>query len=111
MPERLLARIIQACSNENELVLDPFAGSGTTLSVAKKLGRRFLGFELSTQYAERIKERLKAVRCGDALEGVAEPLASVPSTDQGRRLDQGQEALRASRRKRASSKHPTLPGL
>ena len=47
MPEQLLGRIIRACSNPGELVLDPFAGSGTTLAVAKKLGRRYLGFELS----------------------------------------------------------------
>ena len=41
MPEQLLGRIIRACSDEGELVLDPFAGSGTTLAVAKKLGRRY----------------------------------------------------------------------
>src|SRR6202007_242557 len=50
MPEQLLGRIIRACSHEGDLVLDPFAGSGTTLAVAKKLGRHFLGFELSEQY-------------------------------------------------------------
>ena len=41
-------------------MLDPFGGSGTTLAVAKKLGRRFLGFELSAEYAKQIKERLAA---------------------------------------------------
>src|SRR5262249_4028910 len=47
MPEHLLGRIIRACSNPDEIVLDPFGGSGTTLAVAKKLGRKYLGFELS----------------------------------------------------------------
>jgi site-specific DNA-methyltransferase (adenine-specific) len=37
MPEQLLGRIIKACSNAGETVLDPFGGSGTTLAVAKKL--------------------------------------------------------------------------
>jgi site-specific DNA-methyltransferase (adenine-specific) len=95
MPERLLARIILACSNRGELVLDPFAGSGTTLAVAKKLGRRFLGFELSAEYVRQIKKRLQQTRRGQALEGVPEPLKSVPSTADGRRLDQLKTTRRA----------------
>ena len=87
MPERLLGRIIEACSSPGELVLDPFAGSGTTLAVAKKLDRRFLGYELSKQYAQQTKKRLNAIRVGDPLEGVADPVASAPSTAEGRRLD------------------------
>jgi len=87
MPEQLLGRIIRACSHPGELVLDPFAGSGTTLAVAKKLGRRFLGFELSKQYAERIRQRLAGIRPGDPLDGAAEPLTSAPNTANGRRLD------------------------
>jgi site-specific DNA-methyltransferase (adenine-specific) len=75
MPEQLLGRIIRACSNPGETVLDPFGGSGTTLAVAKKLGRRFLGFELSTDYAAAITTRLGATRVGQPLEGGADPLA------------------------------------
>jgi site-specific DNA-methyltransferase (adenine-specific) len=45
MPEQLLGRIIRACSNPGDVVLDPFGGSGTTLVVARKLHRRSLGFE------------------------------------------------------------------
>jgi site-specific DNA-methyltransferase (adenine-specific) len=67
-------------------VLDPFGGSGTTLAVAKKLGRSFLGFELSEAYAARIEERLAGIAPGDRLDGAAEPLKSVPATKEGRRL-------------------------
>jgi site-specific DNA-methyltransferase (adenine-specific) len=86
MPEQLLGRIIRACSHEGELVLDPFAGSGTTLAVAKKLKRRYLGFELSPEYAARVQARLDAITPGDSLDGAPEPLVSVPSTANGRKL-------------------------
>ncbi|MFO0891372.1 MAG: site-specific DNA-methyltransferase [Isosphaeraceae bacterium] len=75
MPEQLLGRIVRACSNPGEAVLDPFGGSGTTLTVAKKLSRRFLGFELSPDYAAAIQARLDAARAGQPLEGGPEPLA------------------------------------
>ncbi len=75
MPEQLLGRIVRACSNPGDLVLDPFAGSGTTLVVAKKLHRRFLGFEPSPDYAAAIRKRLDAVRPGQPLEGSPEPTA------------------------------------
>src|SRR5579863_10115019 len=58
MPEQLLGRIIKACSRPGETVLDPFGGSGTSLVVAKKLQRRFIGFELSKNYAANIQSRL-----------------------------------------------------
>ncbi len=88
MPEQLLGRIIRACSQPDDLVLDPFGGSGTTLAVAKKLARRFLGFELSPQYAAHIQKRLAAIRPGDPLDGAPEPLLSAPNTADGRRLDE-----------------------
>jgi len=80
MPEQLLGRIIRACSNPGEIVLDPFGGSGTTLTVAKKLDRRFLGFELSHDYAEAIQKRLDAASVGQPLEGGEEPLAGGRKT-------------------------------
>lgn len=75
MPEQLLGRIVRACSNPGEVVLDPFGGSGTTLAVAKKLERRYLGFELSPEYAAQIEARLEAAKVGQKLEGSPEPLA------------------------------------
>ena len=87
MPEQLLGRIIKACSNPGDLMLEPFAGSGTTLIVAKKLDRRFIGFELSESYAAKVQERLKETKVGDALAGAANPLASAPTTAKGRTLE------------------------
>ncbi len=81
MPEQLLGRIIKACSNEDDVVLDPFSGSSTTLTVAKKLGRKFLGFELSEEYAKLGNARLKAAAVGDRLEGAEEPKVSAPATN------------------------------
>ena len=85
MPEQLLGRIIRVSSRPGETVLDPFAGSGTTLAVARKLGRSMLGCELSPAYAAKVRERLRGIRPGDPLDGAAEPLKSVPATKDGRR--------------------------
>jgi site-specific DNA-methyltransferase (adenine-specific) len=73
MPEQVLGRILLACSAPGDVVLDPFGGSGTTLAVAKKLGRPFLGFELSPEYAASIAARLAAIAPGDPLTGVPAP--------------------------------------
>lgn len=69
IPEQLLGRVIRACSNENDVVLDPMAGTGTTVVVAKKLGRKYLGFEQSSRMAGIAQSRLAAVNVGDPLEG------------------------------------------
>jgi len=61
MPLAVLERIIRVSSNPGDLVLDPFAGSGTTLHAAKKWGRDYLGVELSENYAEQCRDRLARV--------------------------------------------------
>ena len=63
MPEALMERIIKVATNPGDLVVDPFAGSGTTLAVAKRLGRNYWGCELSPRYARVILDRL--VKQGD----------------------------------------------
>src|SRR5262249_55168022 len=80
MPEQLLGRIIRCCSNEGDLVLDPFSGSATTLVVAKKLGRSWLGFDLSDDYVSRGKARLDEAKVGAPLVGAPEPAVSAPAT-------------------------------
>ena len=57
-PEALMERIILASSNENNLILDPFGGSGTTLRVSQVLNRKCIGFELNANYVKLIKKRL-----------------------------------------------------
>ncbi|MCC6678629.1 MAG: site-specific DNA-methyltransferase [Phycisphaerales bacterium] len=74
-PEKLCERPILAGCPPGGIVLDPFAGSGTTCVVAKRLGRRYLGFEASPKYAEQARRRLNSVdssppapqKCGSTL--------------------------------------------
>ncbi len=58
IPEAYLERVIRACSNEGDLVLDPFLGSGTTVTVARALGRRSIGFEYAEATAASAWERI-----------------------------------------------------
>lgn len=58
LPEELVERIIGVSSNPGDTVLDPFAGSGTTLAVAARLGRSGIGIELNPDYARIAEERI-----------------------------------------------------
>ncbi len=60
-PEALLARIVLAASRPDDLILDPFNGTGTTGAVAKKLGRRFIGIEREGKYAKAAEKRIADV--------------------------------------------------
>ena len=61
-PEALLHRILLATSNKNDLILDPFLGSGTTATVAKKLGRNYFGIEKEKNYFKAAEQRIKATK-------------------------------------------------
>ncbi len=61
-PEALLHRILLATSNKNDLILDPFLGSGTTATVAKKLGRNYFGIEKEKNYFKAAGQRIKATK-------------------------------------------------
>ncbi|HEY0115496.1 MAG TPA: site-specific DNA-methyltransferase [Allosphingosinicella sp.] len=59
-PEALLYRVLLACTNKGDVVLDPFFGTGTTGAVARRLGRRFIGIEREKRYVEVARERIAA---------------------------------------------------
>ena len=63
-PEKLMAKIILASSNPGELVLDPFLGSGSTSVVANKLGRHYIGIDISEKYCEIARKRVEAAEKG-----------------------------------------------
>jgi site-specific DNA-methyltransferase (adenine-specific) len=68
-PEKLLAKIILASSRENDLVFDPFNGSGTTTVVAKKLGRHYLGVEIDENYCCLAQKRLEIASTEKSIQG------------------------------------------
>ena len=57
-PEELIERIVLSGTNKDDVVLDPFMGSGTTAVVAKKLGRHYLGYETVNEYCEIAEKRI-----------------------------------------------------
>ena len=73
-PEAVIERIVRACSNEADVILDPFMGSGTTAVVSLSLNRRVIGFEINTDYCEIAVNRIEAFLSKRATAGVQPPL-------------------------------------
>ncbi len=71
-PEKLLAKLILASSNEGDTVFDPFMGSGSTAVTAKKLGRHFCGIERSEQYCIFCEKRLEMAESNKSIQGFSE---------------------------------------
>ncbi|MCU0332537.1 MAG: site-specific DNA-methyltransferase [Ignavibacteriaceae bacterium] len=68
-PEKLLAKLIIASTNEGDFVFDPFIGSGTTAVVAKKLGRRYVGVEVDNYYCSLAIKRLELAEKNKKIQG------------------------------------------
>lgn len=68
-PEKLLAKLILASSNEKDIVLDPFLGSGSTSVCAKKLGRHYVGIEQNEQYCVWAEKRLEMADADKRIQG------------------------------------------
>lgn len=71
-PEKLLAKIILASTNAGDLILDPFAGSGTTAVAAKKLGRDFVVIESDEQYCLLAQKRLEMAANDQSIQGFSD---------------------------------------
>ena len=71
-PEKLMAKLILASSSEGDLVLDPFAGSGTSAVTAAKLGRHFVGIERSEQYCVWAQKRLEMAESDGSIQGYSD---------------------------------------
>jgi DNA modification methylase len=63
-PEGLMEWCIEKASNPNDLIFDPFCGSGTTCVAAKRLGRRYIGIDISPEYCDIARKRLEAEEKG-----------------------------------------------
>ena len=68
-PEKLIAKLVLASSNKNDIVFDPFLGSGTTSVVAKKLGRNYFGIEQNEQYCAWAEKRLQDAKTDNRIQG------------------------------------------
>ena len=74
-PEALLERIIKSSSNSKDLVLDPFCGCGTTMIVAQKLGREWIGIDVSPTACNLMEQRLRKM-------GVSPQIAGMPMIEE-----------------------------
>ena len=68
-PEKLIAKLILASSNEGDIILDPFLGSGSTSVTAKKLGRHYIGIEQNEQYCAWAEYRLELANTDKSIQG------------------------------------------
>ena len=80
-PVQLLLRIILSSTNPGDVVLDPFAGSGTTLVVAEQLGRKSIGIELDKVNVKIIEQRLAGKREADDISGLFKDYEYTPDLE------------------------------
>lgn len=91
-PEKLIAKLILASSNSNDIVFDPFLGSGTTSVVAKKLGRYYVGVESEQEYCFLAEKRLDLADSNAHIQGYSDGVFWERNSlsDQKQKLDVSQ---------------------
>tara|TARA_Y100000590_G_C15615376_1_gene975515 strand:- start:236 stop:1303 length:1068 start_codon:yes stop_codon:yes gene_type:complete len=89
-PEALLYRILIASTNKGDIVLDPFLGSGTTAVVAKKLKRKYIGFDQDKEYIKLASKRLKNTKpLNDEIVTMSKSRKDLPKIPFGELVEQG----------------------
>ncbi len=83
-PEKLLAKIILASTNPGDMILDPFAGSGTTAVVAKKLSRRFIAIESDENHCLLAAKRLELAETDKSIQGLTDGVFWERNSSAGR---------------------------
>lgn len=97
-PEKLVAKIILASSNEGDVVLDPFLGSGTTSVVAKKLGRKYIGIDMNEEYCCLAEKRIGLAEGDSTIQGYAngvfwERNSLVDQTDEAKKTGENMKLV------------------
>ncbi|MDP8237962.1 MAG: DNA methyltransferase [Candidatus Hatepunaea meridiana] len=85
-PEKLLAKIILASSQEGDIIFDPFLGAGTTSVVAKKLNRQYIGIEIDETYCCLAEKRLEMADANDSIQGYSDSVFWERNTSAGQKL-------------------------
>jgi DNA modification methylase len=88
-PEIVPARLLRLFAFPNEIVADPFCGTGTTCAVAKRMGLRFVGIDINPEYAAEAAERVASAKAGD----FPMPLVSTPKQQHKDELEAAWKAL------------------
>ncbi len=96
-PEKLVAKALLASSNPDDVILDPFLGSGTTSVVAKKLGRRYVGIEIDETYCCLAEKRLDIAENDITIQGYSEGVFWERNTLQDQKRAQSQNGVSSAK--------------
>ena len=88
-PEKLVAKLVLASSREGDLVFDPFLGSGTTVVVAQKLGRKWCGIDINPDYLCWTRKRICKARIETGIQGFSDGVFWERNSFPGQRMRTG----------------------